>query len=74
MNRIKARLAHTSGSWIATILMVINLVKITGLVRHALNWTSLTFSAWRCQKLSPLQGLGLNVGACCLKISPPAVA
>jgi hypothetical protein len=46
MNRIKARLAHTSGSWIATILMVINLVKVTGLVRHILNSTVWTFSAW----------------------------
>ena len=46
MNRIKARLASTSGSWIAAILMVINLVKITGLVRHALNLTLCTFSAW----------------------------
>ena len=46
MNRIKARLASTSGSWIAAILMVINLVKITGLVCHALNLTACTFSAW----------------------------
>jgi hypothetical protein len=46
MNRIKARLARTSESWIATILMVINLVKITGLVRHALMLTVRTFLAW----------------------------
>jgi hypothetical protein len=46
MNRIKARLAQTSESWIATILMVINLVKITGLIRHALILTVKTFSAW----------------------------
>ena len=46
MNRIKARLAQTSGSWIATILMVINLVKITGLIRHSLILSVRTFSAW----------------------------
>jgi len=46
MNRIKARLAQTSGSWIASILMVINLVKIIGLVRHVLMLTVRTFSAW----------------------------
>jgi hypothetical protein len=46
MNRIKARLAHTSGSWIASIIMVINLVKITGLLRHALIATAQTFSVW----------------------------
>jgi hypothetical protein len=45
MNRIKARLAHTSGSWIASIIMVINLVKITGLIRHALMVTVRAFSA-----------------------------
>jgi len=30
MNRIKARLKHTSESWIATIIMVRNLVKLAG--------------------------------------------
>jgi len=49
MNRIKARLAHTSGSWIASILMVINLVKITGLICHALILSVRTFSAWACR-------------------------
>ena len=47
MNRIKARLAHTSGSWIASILMVINLVKIAGLIRHTLMLSVSTFAAWR---------------------------
>ena len=46
MNRIKARLSQTSASWIASILMVINLVKIAGLVRHTLILTVQTFSAW----------------------------
>jgi hypothetical protein len=56
MNRIKARLDYTSGSWIATILMVINLVKITRLVRHALNLTVRTFSAWASKFLSRRRG------------------
>jgi hypothetical protein len=47
MNRIKARLAHTSGSWVASIIMVINLVKIAGLVCHTLYFTVRTFSAWQ---------------------------
>ena len=46
MNRIKARLAQTSASWIATILMVINLVKVIGLLHLTLNFTVRTFSAW----------------------------
>jgi hypothetical protein len=52
MNRIKARLAHTSGSWIASIIMVINLVKITRLLCHALIATVRTFSAWTSGFLS----------------------
>ncbi len=45
MNHINARLARTSGSWIASILMVINLVKLTGLICHAMRLSALTFSA-----------------------------
>jgi hypothetical protein len=52
MNRIKARLAHTSGSWIASIIMVINLVKITRLLCHALISTIRIFSAWSSKILS----------------------
>jgi hypothetical protein len=48
MNRIKARLAQTSASWIASIIMVINLVKLTGLLRHILFSIIRTFSAWSC--------------------------
>lgn len=45
MNRIKARLAQTSQSWIATIIMVLNLVKLAGevpyyLVLHILIYTA----------------------------------
>lgn len=36
LNRIKARLADTSLSWIATIIMVLNLVKLTGQVLYRL--------------------------------------
>lgn len=45
MNRIKARLAKTSQSWIATIVMVLNLVKLAGQVPYFLLLDSLTFSA-----------------------------
>jgi IS5 family transposase len=36
LNRIKARLSNTSLSWIATIIMVLNLVKLTGEVLYYL--------------------------------------
>lgn len=36
LNRIKARLQETSSSWIATIIMVLNLVKLTGQVPFCL--------------------------------------
>ena len=36
MNRIKARLQQTSESWIAAIVMVLNLVKLTGQVLFCL--------------------------------------
>ena len=36
LNRIKARLSNTSLSWIATIIMVLNLVKLTGQVLYYL--------------------------------------
>jgi len=41
MNRIRARLKNTSQSWIASIILVLNLVKLAGM---ALLW--LSFSAW----------------------------
>ena len=44
MNRIKARLAQTSQSWIATIVMVLNLVK-AGEVPYCLLRKILTSSA-----------------------------
>lgn len=48
MNRIKARLQQTSESWIATIIMVLNLVKLTGQVSYWVRW--MTYSAWCLNK------------------------
>ena len=45
MNRIKARLQSTSQSWIATIIMVLNLVKLTGQVPLYLFTKGLSYSA-----------------------------
>jgi len=45
MNRIKARLQQTSESWIATIIMVLNLVKLTGKVPFCLTKSLFTYSA-----------------------------
>jgi uncharacterized membrane protein len=36
LNRVKARLSNTSLSWIATIIMVLNLVKLTWRVLYCL--------------------------------------
>ena len=51
MNRIKARLQQTSESWIATIIMVLNLVKLTGQVPYWVLVKLLTYSAWCLKKL-----------------------
>lgn len=45
MDRIKARLQQTSESWIAAIILVLNLVKLTGQVPYWLMVTIFTFSA-----------------------------
>ena len=45
MDRIKARLKDTSQTWIAMILMVTNLVKLTRSLPYALIITVATFSA-----------------------------
>lgn len=47
MNRIKARLSQTSQSWIATIVLVLNLVKLTGQVPVSLIRKLCSFSATR---------------------------
>lgn len=50
MNRIKARLRNTSESWIATIILVLNLVKLAGEVPRALISCLLPFSAQSVQE------------------------
>lgn len=49
MNRIKARLQKTSESWIASIIMVLNLVKLTGMVPYCLFRKITTFSLYLLQ-------------------------
>lgn len=44
LNRIKARLSQTSESWIASIILVLNLVKITGQVPFLFIQTVFTYS------------------------------
>ncbi len=51
LNRIKARLEQTSSSWIATIIMVLNLVKLTGQVPFCLILSVFTYSARQLKKL-----------------------
>ena len=51
LNRIKARLEQTSSSWIATIILVLNLVKLTGQVLFCLILSGLTYSAKQLEKL-----------------------
>jgi hypothetical protein len=51
MDRIKARLQSTSQSWIATIVMVLNLVKLTGSVPYCLIARWITYSAIHTRKI-----------------------
>ena len=51
MNRIKARLSQTSQSWIASIVLVLNLVKLAGQVSLALISKILIFSAKQLRKV-----------------------
>jgi transposase, IS5 family len=78
MNRIRARLKNTSQSWIASIILVLNLVKLAG---EAL--LCLSFSAWDGGVINPIErimdfivqelektqsnlcaGLGFNMKSC----------
>jgi IS5 family transposase len=52
LNRIKARLEQTSSSWIATIIMVLNLVKLTGQVPFCLILSTLTYLAAQLQSIN----------------------
>ena len=45
MNRIKARLKQTSESWIATIILVLNLIKLIGKSAYCQIFSVITFSA-----------------------------
>ena len=55
MNRIKARLRITSESWIAGIILVLNLVKLAGAVAlYLILNTRRSFSAWMCGMVSDL--------------------
>ena len=51
LNRIKGRLQQTSESWIATIIMVLNLVKLTGQVPFCLIQSLITNSAKRIKNV-----------------------
>jgi IS5 family transposase len=57
MNRIRARLRDTSQSWIASIIMVLNLVKLAGLALLCLS-----FSAWGMCILKKIEILLRNLG------------
>ena len=54
MNRIKARLQQTSESWIATIILVLNLVKLTGQVPY---WTIRTIWTYSARWLERIKNL-----------------
>jgi IS5 family transposase len=59
MNRIKARLQQTSQSWIATIILVLNLVKLAGEVPLWLKISWVTYSAHFCSFIETLlNGIG----------------
>lgn len=51
LNRIKARLHHTSESWIATIILVLNLVRLTRSVLYCLCRSMWTYSSSKFQTL-----------------------
>jgi hypothetical protein len=51
LNRIRARLANTSESWIATIILTLNLIKLIGLGAYCQLLSWLTFSAAKVMEL-----------------------
>lgn len=55
MNCIKARLQNTSESWIATIVLVLNLVKLTREVLYSLLNMLITYSARELRRIIPTQ-------------------
>jgi len=61
MNRIRARLPNTSESWIATIILVLNLVKLAGEVSFVSIFRVLTFSAqWMSEMITETQAIILK--------------
>jgi hypothetical protein len=65
LNRVKARLSETSESWIATIILVLNLIKLIGLGAYCRLLSLLTYSAgwlagfsqWLLSRTNPLAKL-----------------
>jgi len=51
LNRVKARLAGTSESWIATIILTLNLIKLIGLGAYCQLLSMITFSAEQWSEL-----------------------
>jgi len=43
LDKVKARLKDTSQSWIASIILVLNLVKLAGVIHHWVNWERVVF-------------------------------
>jgi hypothetical protein len=68
MNRIKARLQNTSESWIATIVLVLNLVKLTRVVLYSLLGRLLTYLAPTTPRIIPAQYRPSLSGVSILKI------
>ena len=70
LNRIKARLPQTSESWIATIILVLNLIKIIGLGGYCQILSVVTFSAtWLAEFYRRTVAQVILVGNLELKIS-----
>jgi IS5 family transposase len=65
MNRIRARFKHTSQSWIASIILVLNLVKLAGMALACLG-----FSAW--EKLNPAFHATLGVNLTIFRTKSPS--
>ncbi|MCH7411693.1 transposase [Belliella sp. DSM 111904] len=65
MNRIRARFKDTSQSWIASIILVLNLVKLAG---EALLW--LGFSAWEMLKMTIVNSIIADLGKLKVKNQP----
>ncbi|MCH7411669.1 transposase [Belliella sp. DSM 111904] len=65
MNRIRARLKDISQSWIASIILVLNLVKLAG---EALLW--LGFSAWEMLKMTIVNSIEADLGKLKIKNQP----